>query len=208
MENSTDFIVHFQWLQEKQFIVFVRWKWIAVNVFLDIYIIFPHALFSYTHLYAPFICILVLSGKNSTFFFPLKFIINNLYCSQKLHMLSIYRQEYNFGKYTIDEKLFFLCMENIWLLRAISSWKKRKGQDSLLNIFTFCSFIESKLFKFFQNLVFLPHLFWRHLFTDFPLKLLSADFLFGVFICHRGRGGGTESICWWVNNYVSVVIMP
>lgn len=51
--------------------------------------------------------------KKTHFFSFLKFIIDNLYWSQKLHMLSIYRQEHDFGKYTIDEKLgvFFVSKQ-------------------------------------------------------------------------------------------------
>lgn len=37
--NNTDFIMHFWWLQEKQLVLLVHWKWITVNVVL-------HTLFS------------------------------------------------------------------------------------------------------------------------------------------------------------------
>lgn len=105
--NNIDFIVHFQWLQEKQLILFVHWKWIAVNVFLQ-------TLFSHMHCFPKYIYIcstllvFSLSRLKNTFLF-LKFIIDNLYRSQKLHVLSIYREEHIFGKYAVDDELFFFC---------------------------------------------------------------------------------------------------
>lgn len=52
------------------------------------------------------------SQKKKPFLFSfLKFIIDNLYWSQKLHMLSIYRQEYNFGKYAIDDTVFLVSQQ-------------------------------------------------------------------------------------------------
>lgn len=105
--NNIDFIVHFGWLQEKQLILSVHWKWIVVNVFL-------HTQFSYMHCFPIYIHICPTCISSFTFqtkkilFFPLKFTIDNLYRGQKLHMLSIYK-EYNFGKYTVSDELFFFC---------------------------------------------------------------------------------------------------
>lgn len=124
--NNIDFIVCFQWLQEKQLILFVHWKWIAVNIFL-------HALFSHMHCFPTYIYICLTCISSLTFqtkkylLFFLKFIIDNLYRSQKLHMLSIYRGENNFGKYTVSDELFFFCHRKSLTVEGYFLMEKGEG---------------------------------------------------------------------------------
>lgn len=88
---------------------------------------FPSCIiFLRTFVYASYVCFGSLRKKTHFFSF-LKFIIGNLHWSQKLHMFSTYRQEYNFGKYTIDDKLFFLCHSRSLTIEGYFLMKEGKG---------------------------------------------------------------------------------